>query len=162
MRYLVRGLCGSGKSKFAEELLMTKGCPVIYVGTLPVEPCTLDKIQIHQSRRDERWELVQIEGNLQRDSKLMESVMNNSKPVLIDGLWIWFARYSRAYGDESSGPQALAQLVWKLLRSRQRDWVIVDPSPATFVRRGKHDLSSIVMAQHDDLISHCGATLIEF
>lgn len=83
---LVLGGAASGKSAFAENLLVSSNLDLLYVATAQaLDAETKAKIKIHQSRRGARWQATQCHGAL-------SDVLRDTRPdqaVLVECTTMW-------------------------------------------------------------------------
>jgi adenosylcobinamide kinase / adenosylcobinamide-phosphate guanylyltransferase len=103
---LVLGGARSGKSRFAEELIMRRPAPWTYLATAEaLDDEMRERIAHHRSRRDARWTTVDVPLNLA--GKLAEM----SGPVLIDCLTLWLSNVMLAGRDiDAEGENLCAAL----------------------------------------------------
>lgn len=88
----------SGKSLWAESLLSQAGRPLIYVGTLPNTPEFRETIKAHRARRGREWLLIELTGDIQRDSKHLRHSLDDVHTILLDGLSFYLLRSHAAFG----------------------------------------------------------------
>ncbi len=99
---LVIGGARSGKSRYAEELLMQATPPWTYVATAEAfddEMC--DRIAHHRARRDERWQTLDAPLALAATIPTLES------PALLDCLTLWLSNLMLAGRDVEAETGAL-------------------------------------------------------
>ena len=91
---LVLGGARSGKSRYAEELLMRAPSPWTYVATAEAFDDEMrDRIAHHRARRDERWQ------TLDAPLALAATIPTLQKPSLIDCLTLWLSNTMLAGRD---------------------------------------------------------------
>lgn len=101
---LVLGGARSGKSAYAERLVLQGGRQPVYIATSPVIDAEMaERIALHRARRDARWETVEEEldlsGALQRHTGLQTL-------PLVDCLTLWLNNllyHKRDVGEEIDG-----------------------------------------------------------
>jgi adenosylcobinamide kinase/adenosylcobinamide-phosphate guanylyltransferase len=85
----VLGGARSGKSRYAENLVMDGGPPWVYVATGQAYDDEMSaRIATHQARRDARWRTVEAPLDL---SVAIATHGNEGHPVLIDCLTLWLS-----------------------------------------------------------------------
>lgn len=114
----VLGGAASGKSLWAENLLINSGLNLVYVATSEIlDDETSSRIKLHQARRDARW--TTIEAPL--DAGLALESLSAETPVLIDCATMWLTNHMMAENDLEASQQALIGA----LRACRAPWVIV-------------------------------------
>jgi adenosylcobinamide kinase/adenosylcobinamide-phosphate guanylyltransferase len=99
---LVLGGARSGKSRFAEELIMRAPAPWTYVATAEALDEEMKKrIAHHRNRRDARWETVDVPLDL------AGKLAGISGPVLIDCLTLWLSNVMLAGRDVDAESEKL-------------------------------------------------------
>jgi len=84
---LVLGGARSGKSRYAEALVLSAAPRALYVATAtPGDDEMAARIQHHQAGRDGRWHLIEEPIELAR---LLDDVADGERPILIDCLTLW-------------------------------------------------------------------------
>ncbi|MCM8537358.1 MAG: bifunctional adenosylcobinamide kinase/adenosylcobinamide-phosphate guanylyltransferase [Lentisphaeraceae bacterium] len=83
---LVTGGCRSGKSTFAEKLLLQKSGPHVYIATCPnIDDEMDDRISKHQQRRESfGWDTVEEEVDLTR-----MVYQHNGSSILVECITLW-------------------------------------------------------------------------
>ncbi len=132
---LVLGPARSGKSRWAEHLAATSGCPVVYVATgplLPHDDAWQQRLDRHRRRRPSHW--TTLEANT--PGALLPGLMALSKDevALVDSLGSWVAAGLEC--DQSAWESLCHQLLEQLnaLRcslivvSEQTGWGVVPPT----------------------------------
>ena len=98
MIIFVLGEPKSGKSVWAENVLLSLGGTSLYVGTLPARQEFHETIIEHQKRRLEaKWDLLEASGEPGEDLKALSQALQKNSTVLIDGL---SAYIPLLYGDK--------------------------------------------------------------
>ena len=86
---LVLGGARSGKSSYAESLILGRAESALYLATSePLDGEMTDRVRRHRERRDARWET--LEEPLDLVSALLRSTRAN-RPVLVDCLTLWLS-----------------------------------------------------------------------
>lgn len=94
---LVLGGARSGKSRYAEELLMRAPSPWTYVATAEaLDEEMRDRIAHHRERRDARWQTRDIPIDLAGALPKLQG------PVLLDCLTLWLSNVMLAGNDVAS------------------------------------------------------------
>ncbi len=114
----VLGGAASGKSAWAENMLIGSGLDLIYLATGRAgDGETSAKIALHRARRDKRWEtieepldVVSVLGDLAPD-----------RPVLIDCATMWLSNLMMAQSDLQTAQNALVAA----LAHCRAPWVMV-------------------------------------
>lgn len=100
----VLGGAASGKSAWAENMLVSSGLDLIYLATGRAgDGETSAKIALHRARRDKRWET--IEEPLDIVSVLGD--LGPDRPVLIDCATMWLSNLMMAQSDLVTAQKAL-------------------------------------------------------
>ena len=90
----VLGGVRSGKSQFAEELVVKSGLKPVYIATgRASDDEMLDRIELHQSRRGEDWQ------TLEEPLALVDALQQASNPgrmVLVDCITLWITNLMMA------------------------------------------------------------------
>lgn len=114
----ILGGAASGKSEFAENLILSSALDVIYLATGRAEDDeTSFRVEVHKSRRDERW--TTIEEPLELAAPLAE--LSPQTPVLIDCATMWLSNHMMEDADLTLATDGLTSA----LRSCPAPWVIV-------------------------------------
>ncbi|HEX6042563.1 bifunctional adenosylcobinamide kinase/adenosylcobinamide-phosphate guanylyltransferase [Longimicrobium sp.] len=108
---LVLGPRNCGKSAAVEARLA--GYPhLLYVGTLWNEPRYGKTLREHRVRRGDRWDLLEVTGDLEADAHALAAraaEMGRPGAVLVDGLTTWAARIAVTHGRMMQGVLDLAE-----------------------------------------------------
>ena len=109
---LVLGGARSGKSSYAESLILGRAESALYLATSePVDGEMTDRVRRHRERRDARWET--LEEPLDLVSALLRSMRAN-RPVLVDCLTLWLSNLLHAERDIDAEIAALVAALPKL------------------------------------------------
>jgi adenosylcobinamide kinase/adenosylcobinamide-phosphate guanylyltransferase len=102
---LVLGGAASGKSAFAEGVVMEYPPPWHYFATADVLDSEMaEKVRVHQSRRDPRW----ITSEAPRDlAATLAGLTRPEQPVLIDCLTLWLSNVMLAGRETTRDGEAL-------------------------------------------------------
>lgn len=94
---LVLGGARSGKSGFAENLVVSAGMPALYVATAePGDAEMSDRIAAHRARRGALW--TTIEEPVELVNRLL-AVAESTQPILVDCLTLWLSNLMGAGCD---------------------------------------------------------------
>jgi adenosylcobinamide kinase / adenosylcobinamide-phosphate guanylyltransferase len=105
----VLGGARSGKSGYAEKLIMKCDPPWVYVATAQAFDDEMSaRIATHQKRRDERWRTVDAPFDL---PAAIAAHGNEGRPVLIDCLTLWLSNVMLAGKDSSAELQRLVAVL---------------------------------------------------
>ena len=108
--FFVLGGAGSGKSIFAEKMIARMPPPWIYIATAePRDEEMTSRIDVHQKRRDCRWQLREAYWDL---PAVLASVSNDT-PLLVDCLTLWLSNIMLADKDLGSASDALVDVLSK-------------------------------------------------
>ncbi|MBL4811375.1 MAG: bifunctional adenosylcobinamide kinase/adenosylcobinamide-phosphate guanylyltransferase [Rhodobacteraceae bacterium] len=101
---LILGGAASGKSAFAENLLLRAQRPAVYIATAQAFDAEMEaKIAAHQQARGPGWRLIEAPTNL---PAALASVQPN-EAVLIDCATLWLSNLLLADADTNSATTAL-------------------------------------------------------
>jgi len=110
---LVLGGARSGKSRHAEELVITNPPPWIYLATAQaLDEEMVERIAQHKARRAEGWQTLETTFDL---AGLLREHADSTAPVLIDCLTLWLSNVMLAEMDVSA---ACADLIDALAATR--------------------------------------------
>lgn len=114
----ILGGAASGKSEFAENLILSSGLRCIYLATgQAFDPETKARVIVHKSRRDARWRTIEVPVEVTR---ALAHIAPDT-PVLIDCATMWLNNLMMEEADiEAHTLELLAAL-----RACQSPWVIV-------------------------------------
>jgi adenosylcobinamide kinase / adenosylcobinamide-phosphate guanylyltransferase len=106
---LVLGGARSGKSRYAESLVLRSGLQPVYLATgEPLDDEISVRIAEHRRRRDERWRTVEeplaLAETLERESR-------RNRCVLVDCLTFWLANLLTAERDIAAAISRLAECI---------------------------------------------------
>lgn len=94
---LVLGGARSGKSQFAEELILNSGLKPVYLATgRSLDDEMSERIAVHQERRGKEWET--IEEPLALGDALLQCA-HEGRAVLVDCLTLWVTNLMMAEAD---------------------------------------------------------------
>lgn len=103
---LVLGGRRSGKSRFAEDLVLSSGLAPVYVATAtPGDGEMSARISAHRSRRGERWRTIETPLLL---ADALRGVAVSGTAVLVDCLTLWLANLMEAGADVAAETAGLA------------------------------------------------------
>ncbi|QSX34406.1 bifunctional adenosylcobinamide kinase/adenosylcobinamide-phosphate guanylyltransferase [Shewanella avicenniae] len=113
MIHLVIGGARSGKSRFAEQLIMQSGCASpVYIATATAGDNEMaQRIRHHQQQRansDAAWQLLECPLAL---AETLTSLSGRQQPVLVDCLTLWLTNQLLADVDMQQCRSALCQAV---------------------------------------------------
>lgn len=114
---LVTGGCRSGKSDFAENMLMKMGLPVVYLATAEVtDEEFARRVEAHRRRRPSRWKTVEEPLEI---AKIISREARPGYAVLLDSISTWIGnlvweqgrrKESWASEDERAAQQKVEEL----------------------------------------------------
>lgn len=111
---LIIGGARSGKSRYAETLVMRAPAPWLYVATAEARDAEMtERIALHRERRGEGWVTVDVPFDL---AGRVEASPDDHGAVLIDCLTLWLTNVMLAGHDTAA---ARARLVATLPRARR-------------------------------------------
>jgi len=88
MMYFITGGTRSGKSSYAMKLALSKADNPIYVATARIWDSEFaQRIQRHETDRDERWQLIEEE------KEVSGVLQTHDRVVLVDCLTLWLTNY---------------------------------------------------------------------
>lgn len=94
---VILGGARSGKSSFAEKLAENSGKDLFYIATAEAfDDEMTDRIHIHRSRRNDRWQTLEEPLEIVR---LIEETASPDRIVLIDCLTLWLSNIMCAERD---------------------------------------------------------------
>lgn len=87
MKTLILGGARSGKSRFAEELVLKSQLKAVYIATATAnDPEMSARIKKHQQRRGLQWQNIEEPIKL---TKTLQQTVNKKNYVLVDCLTLW-------------------------------------------------------------------------
>ena len=107
---LVLGGAASGKSAYAESLVLAESAPRVYLATAQAFDDEMrDKIQIHMERRQQGWTTVEAPYDIASELKCLD----DTQVCLLDCATMWLSNQMLAENDLNAGravpmPNALA------------------------------------------------------
>jgi len=106
---LVLGGARSGKSQFAENLVLTSGKKPVYVATSEIQDGEMAKrIKQHQARRGQSWQIWEEPCNL---VATLAKISDKAHCVLVDCLTLWLSNLLLAGRDIAAERQALLRFL---------------------------------------------------
>ena len=109
---LVIGGASSGKSSFAENLLLKSSKSLIYLATATALDSEMDKrIKRHRSNRGERWTTIE------ESKSIVEVIAANAAPetaILVDCVTLWLTTLLSSKMDIKTETESLIALIPKL------------------------------------------------
>jgi len=126
MKELILGPRNSGKSRYAETKMDRYGSQLGYVGTLPRRYEHLARIKIHQTRRDERWSLIELSQWRPLEHMAFLDLFETSNGVLIDGLSSLMWSHLIIGGWPIRDLQRVQDDILNTLSTTDKSWIIVD------------------------------------
>ncbi len=94
---LVLGGACSGKSKFAEQLVLESGLEPVYVATAQIwDEEMRDRIDEHVKRRGNKWHLVEATHDLEA---ALQQADDASRGIIVDCLTLWLTNLLLAEAD---------------------------------------------------------------
>lgn len=109
--HLVLGGARSGKSRYAEHLLLQRSPPYVYVATATVLDAEMqDRIRRHRERRGPDWRTLEVPTGL---VDCLGSLQGSGSPVLVDCLTLWLTNLllDPRTGDLSPHIDALCDVI---------------------------------------------------
>ena len=114
----VLGGAASGKSVWAENLLLSSGLKPVYLATGRIEDDeTFSRVAVHKNRRDTRWRTVEEPLDLTEPLRQLTP----DEGVLIDCATMWLSNQMMQDGDLADAQSALLAA----LGSCRAPWIIV-------------------------------------
>lgn len=105
----VLGGAASGKSAWAENLLLSNRLDPVYLATSRnLDGEISDKIKLHRSRRNEQW--LNIEADLDLEEPL--SRLKSSQSVLIDCATMWLSNHMMDQSNLDNAQDALVTAIF--------------------------------------------------
>jgi adenosylcobinamide kinase/adenosylcobinamide-phosphate guanylyltransferase len=105
---LVIGGARSGKSRYAEQLVMSSAPPWVYVATAESSDAEMAaRIADHRTRRSNQWQTIEAPLDLVGALKTVSA----TSTALVDCLTLWLSNLMRANGDIDTEIQRLEQAV---------------------------------------------------
>jgi len=98
---LILGGARSGKSRFAEEIVMSKGKKPIYIATAQAfDEEMRQRINQHQRRRADKWQTIEAPFEL---VEAIEQVATEKTIILVDCLTLWLSNLmlARAFSEKA-------------------------------------------------------------
>lgn len=120
---LVTGGARSGKSRYAEQLILESGLEPVYVATSAAWDGEMKaRIGLHRARRGADWHTIEDKGGIGADlTDVLRREAVPGRALLVDCLTLWLTNLMMAGADLAAATQALCALVPNL------------PAPVVFV-----------------------------
>ena len=120
MKQLILGGARSGKSVLAERRAEASGKQIVYLATsdCPADPEMRQRVDQHQSRRPENWQLVEEPVRL---AETIQQHNQEGKLLLVDCLTLWLSNLMHHERDTDVETDALC----KAIQSCPSDLVLV-------------------------------------
>ena len=100
---LVLGGVRSGKSAFAEKLVLELDQPVLYLATgVATDADMVERIARHRQRRPANWITIEEPLHLAKALEFALAAADHSRAVLIDSLDVWASNFLLAHEEEPS------------------------------------------------------------
>lgn len=146
----VLGGAASGKSAWAEKLILNSGLKPVYLATGTIEDKeTEHRVSIHKARRDARWRL--IEAPLELAAPLSE--LQTGEAVLIDCATMWLSNHLLADHDLHLAKRALLTALqncpvpWIIVSNEVGHGIVPDNALARQFREAQGRLNIALAAQ---------------
>ena len=105
---LVLGGAASGKSAYAESLVLAESAPRVYLATAQAFDDEMrDKIQIHMERRQQGWTTVEAPHDIASELKSLD----DTQVCLLDCATMWLSNQMLAENDLNAGRADLLQAI---------------------------------------------------
>ncbi len=109
---LITGGARSGKSRFAEDLVLCQGQAPVYIATAQAFDGEMEaRIAAHRARRGPEWSTVQAPLNLSK--ALYDTDAPDGAPRLVDCLTLWLSNLMHAERNVADEIAALTDLIPK-------------------------------------------------
>jgi len=106
---LILGGARSGKSQFAEQIVLQSGKNPVYIATAQSFDAEMQqKIERHQTRRGKDWQLIEVPFEL---VEAIENVGRSDKIILVDCLTLWLSNLILMERDVEEEGRRLCNLV---------------------------------------------------
>ena len=107
---LVLGGARSGKSSFAEQMVMESGLEPVYVATARAGDAEMEeRIAEHRMRRNSAWRTIEEPDALE---KALAMQAQAGRALLVDCLTLWLSNLILAGADIAARASALRDAVW--------------------------------------------------
>ena len=105
---LILGAQRSGKSRYAEEVVLASGRNPVYVATATAGDDEMRRrIAAHRARRDGRWQTVEEALDL---PGAIDRIAREGNAVVVDCLTLWLANLMEADGTSRPKPTSCSPL----------------------------------------------------
>ncbi|WP_321297835.1 bifunctional adenosylcobinamide kinase/adenosylcobinamide-phosphate guanylyltransferase [Marinifilum fragile] len=119
MIHLITGGQRSGKSEFAEKLILGKTSNPVYMATSRVwDDNHRKRIEAHKTRRGPQW------TNIEEEKFLSKHDVNN-RVILLDCITLWLNNFFFDNGEDDDKTIAQAKEELDKIFSQDSDWIIV-------------------------------------
>lgn len=119
MIHLITGGQRSGKSEFAEKLILSKTSNPVYMATSRVwDDNHRKRIEAHKARRGSQW------TNIEEEKFLSKHDVNN-RVILLDCITLWLNNFFFDNGEDDDKTIAQAKEELDKIFSQECDWIIV-------------------------------------
>lgn len=110
---LVTGGARSGKSRYAEQLILASGLEPVYVATSAAWDGEMEaRIGLHRARRGVEWRTIEDKAGIGADlTGVLRREAVPGRAVLVDCLTLWLTNLMMAEADLAAATQALCALV---------------------------------------------------
>jgi len=89
MKTLILGGARSGKSRYAEQLILGSNLQAIYIATATADdPEMAERIKKHQQQRGAQWQNIEEPIDI---IKILRQTASNKNAVLVDCLTLWLS-----------------------------------------------------------------------
>ena len=113
---LILGGARSGKSQFAEKLVLESGLRKIYLATSEALDAEMEqRIAHHQQRRGDDWELIEEPVDL---ANVLQRSATDETCILVDCLTLWVTNLMMADSDVSAAGRNLVETLTDLPKPR--------------------------------------------
>lgn len=107
---LITGGARSGKSRFAEDLVLGQGQAPVYIATAQAFDAEMEaRIAAHRARRGAEWSTVNAPLDLV--GALCDTDTQDGRPRLVDCLTLWLSNLMHADDDVDAATDALVALI---------------------------------------------------
>lgn len=119
MIHLITGGQRSGKSEFAEKLILDKTSNPVYMATSRIwDDNHRKRIEAHKARRGPQW------TNIEEEKFLSQHDVNN-RVILLDCITLWLNNFFFDNGDDDDKTIAQAKEELDKIFAQDCDWIIV-------------------------------------
>jgi adenosylcobinamide kinase / adenosylcobinamide-phosphate guanylyltransferase len=119
--HLVLGGARSGKSRYAEALIMAYPAPHVYVATAQVLDDEMHhRVEHHRRRRGPEWETVECPVHL---VALLDELTSRDLPILVDCITLWLTNL--ILDDFGPSPEDSVQALCRVLHQTRHPLILV-------------------------------------